>query len=628
MALCSRGDAWLGRDASTISTPAAGGPVQQAGREIDGRGVRPVEVVEDEDQRLGGRQPFEQLADGPVGPVALVQDSRATAAAEVRQRREDLRELDAHVLVEVGQSSRLDAGEVLVQRVDEDPERQVAFEVGACSAQDDVPARVGAGGELGEQPRLADAGRSDDLDRLRRGGRRARRAPRRAARARGGVLRSGRRARTSMPRARAYVRVGAVLERRLGRRPKYGSRPDVAIGARRRACGHEPSRSSSHRRRPRQRAVVGVLAPPPAGCAPAPLRRRPGAGGRDRDLRRRAALADGPVAGARRRASALAAALRRWRPGRSRRGARVVGRGALGVGVVVGGLALLTAFVPQLPEPSGSHRRRQRDLPLDRRVASRDADAPIPSDHRQVIAQAWYPTDTDEGPPGPLLRGPAPAARARSADCRRSCSPPSARSTPTRRSSTPISTAQRAWPVLVFSPGLGVPREQYTALCTELASRGYRGHRAERPLRVGAHRARRRTRGRPDRAPRRHGSAAAPGASAADRHPRRRRQLRARPARRARARTTGARRWPATSTCVTSGSSGTRWAARPRCRCMAADPRFKVGVNLDGKLFGTQPDARLQSAAAVDAVRRRPDAGVHAAAVIACSPACAPAATW
>ena len=26
---------------------------------------------------------------------------------------------------------------------------------------------------------------------------------------------------------------------------------------------------------------------------------------------------------------------------------------------------------------------------------------------------------------------------------------------------------------------------------------------------------------------------------------------------------------------------------------MATDPRFKVGVNLDGKLFGTQPDARL-----------------------------------
>ena len=26
---------------------------------------------------------------------------------------------------------------------------------------------------------------------------------------------------------------------------------------------------------------------------------------------------------------------------------------------------------------------------------------------------------------------------------------------------------------------------------------------------------------------------------------------------------------------------------------MASDPRFKVGVDLDGKLFGTEPDARL-----------------------------------
>ena len=27
---------------------------------------------------------------------------------------------------------------------------------------------------------------------------------------------------------------------------------------------------------------------------------------------------------------------------------------------------------------------------------------------------------------------------------------------------------------------------------------------------------------------------------------------------------------------------------------MSSDPRFKVGVNLDGKLFGTEPDARLK----------------------------------
>jgi len=37
----------------------------------------------------------------------------------------------------------------------------------------------------------------------------------------------------------------------------------------------------------------------------------------------------------------------------------------------------------------------------------------------------------------------------------------------------PVSSARKAWPVLVFSPGLSVPREQYTALCADLASRGY-----------------------------------------------------------------------------------------------------------------------------------------------------------
>src|SRR5690349_11027949 len=42
----------------------------------------------------------------------------------------------------------------------------------------------------------------------------------------------------------------------------------------------------------------------------------------------------------------LAAALRLWRPGRSRRAVRIAGRGALGVGVVVGALALSTALVP------------------------------------------------------------------------------------------------------------------------------------------------------------------------------------------------------------------------------------------------------------------------------------------
>ena len=37
----------------------------------------------------------------------------------------------------------------------------------------------------------------------------------------------------------------------------------------------------------------------------------------------------------------------------------------------------------------------------------------------------------------------------------------------------PVSGAKRTWPVLLFSPGLTIPREEYTALCADLASRGY-----------------------------------------------------------------------------------------------------------------------------------------------------------
>ena len=47
-----------------------------------------------------------------------------------------------------------------------------------------------------------------------------------------------------------------------------------------------------------------------------------------------------------------------------------------------------------------------------------------------------------------------------------------------------------------------------------------------------------------------------------------------------------------TSTSNTSGSQATLGGATA-IQVMAADPRFKVGVNLDGKLFGAEPDARL-----------------------------------
>src|SRR5438094_1126933 len=55
-------------------------------------------------------------------------------------------------------------------------------------------------------------------------------------------------------------------------------------------------------------------------------------------------------------AVAAVAALRRWRPGHSRRWRRVVARCLLVAGLAAAGVSLLTAFVPVLPEPTGPHK--------------------------------------------------------------------------------------------------------------------------------------------------------------------------------------------------------------------------------------------------------------------------------
>src|ERR671939_211156 len=169
-------------------------------------------------------------------------------------------------------------------------------------------------------------------------------------------------------------------------------------------------------------------------------------------------------------ACAAAAALHWWRPGHSRRWHRVLGRLGLLTGLTLGGAGLLFVAVPVLPRPSGPH--------LVGSVVFRWTDAQRPETfattagaRRQVVAQAWYPTET----PGPPVRyfeaqGRLPAwvdpypgwfyGDFDQVDTHASASPP-------------VSTERPAWPVLVFLPGWGSPREQYSSLCADLASRGY-----------------------------------------------------------------------------------------------------------------------------------------------------------
>jgi dienelactone hydrolase len=286
----------------------------------------------------------------------------------------------------------------------------------------------------------------------------------------------------------------------------------------------------------------------------------------------------------------LAAALRHWRPGRSRRAVRVAGRGALGFGVIAAALALSTAFVPQLPTPSGPHRVASQIFRWtdSSRAETLTAD---PADRRQVIAQAWYPTETARGRPVPYFEaqhelpgsvGGLPSfmyAAFGEVDTHATFE-------------APISPAQRTWPVLLFSPGLGVPREQYTSLTTELASRGFVVIALSAPY---------------ESAPtvlaggRVVGQTVHPDVMGPPPHPELQRLIDMRAADASFVLDRLAALAPANRHSPLAGHLDLRHVGivghslggATAVQVMAADPRFKVGVNLDGKLFGTQPDARL-----------------------------------
>ncbi len=66
-------------------------------------------------------------------------------------------ELGANIVVERLEAPRRKPLHVLVERVDEHPERQVSLELRRRPAENEMPTRIGAGGELREKAGLADA---------------------------------------------------------------------------------------------------------------------------------------------------------------------------------------------------------------------------------------------------------------------------------------------------------------------------------------------------------------------------------------------------------------------------------------------------------------------------------------
>jgi hypothetical protein len=142
-----------------------GRAAQQRGEQLHRRGVRPVDVVEHEHDRAAHRQPLEQLPHRAMGPVALVLYDGGAVGGQVRERRHHVRQLAAHLHGQRRHELRVDAGEVLVERVDEHPEREVLLELGRAAAEDGAAAVVRPRGQLRQQPGLADPGLALDHQR-------------------------------------------------------------------------------------------------------------------------------------------------------------------------------------------------------------------------------------------------------------------------------------------------------------------------------------------------------------------------------------------------------------------------------------------------------------------------------
>lgn len=128
--------------------------------------------------------------------------------------------------------------------------------------------------------------------------------------------------------------------------------------------------------------------------------------------------------------------------------------------------------VPRLPPPGGPYSVGSQVFRWvdDARPETATND---PSDHRNVVAQAWYPVAAQtRGAHAAYLDGLGQLPQS-VAGLPRFIFRHFDRVDTHAISGAPISNARAAWPLVVFSPGYGAPRAFYTGLVTAIASRGY-----------------------------------------------------------------------------------------------------------------------------------------------------------
>jgi hypothetical protein len=140
---------------------------KQRAEQLDGGRIRPVKIVQHENDGSCLSQSREQLAHSAVASVPLVLERRWTAGREAGERRKDARELRPDVVVQRAQHLRIEGLNVFLESIHEYPEGQVALELRRGSGEHEVPTSIGTGSELGQDARLAYPGLSHESDRPR-----------------------------------------------------------------------------------------------------------------------------------------------------------------------------------------------------------------------------------------------------------------------------------------------------------------------------------------------------------------------------------------------------------------------------------------------------------------------------
>ena len=123
-----------------------------------------MEVVQHHDQRAVPREELEQRSRGPVGAVPLVGNRAALGTGTAVQGGNDVGEFPRVLRGPRSPEVEFLRGDVGVQGVGPDAERQVALELRRGATEDEVPALLGPAMQLGEKMCLADPGLAVERD--------------------------------------------------------------------------------------------------------------------------------------------------------------------------------------------------------------------------------------------------------------------------------------------------------------------------------------------------------------------------------------------------------------------------------------------------------------------------------